>query len=47
MRNVKINEAETIFEPYWDSGESYPDHHKYTCLSQYRVGPAGAGEAEV
>ncbi len=47
MRSVKINEAETIFEPYWDSGESYPDHHKYTCLSQYRVGPAGAGETSV
>lgn len=37
MRNVKINEAESIFEAFWDSGESYPEHHKYTCLWQYNV----------
>lgn len=37
MRNVRINEAETIFETFWDSGESYPNHHKYTCLSQYKL----------
>ena len=44
MRNIKINEAETIFEPFWDSGESYPDHHKYTCLSQYRIATGNQGE---
>lgn len=44
MRNVKINEAESIFEPFWDSGESYPDHEKYTSLVKYRLEPGGAGE---
>ena len=44
MRNVRINEAETIFETFWDSGESYPNHHKYTCLSQYTVTTDGKGE---
>ena len=37
MRNIKINEAETIFENFWDSGESYPENYKYSCLSKYTV----------
>ena len=37
MCNVKINEAESIFEPFWDSGESYPNHQKYSSLSGYEV----------
>ena len=32
MRNIRINEAESIFEVYWDCGDSYPDHHKYIVL---------------
>jgi hypothetical protein len=37
MRNVQINFAETIFEPFWDSGESYPDNKKYSVLSEYKI----------
>ena len=37
MRNVPINEAETIFEPFWDGGESYPCSEKYSVLANYRV----------
>lgn len=44
MRNIKINEAESIFETFYDGGESYPDHHKYSCLSEYTVEANGAGE---
>lgn len=35
MNNIPINEAETIFEPYWDSGESYPCKRKYSVFEQY------------
>ncbi len=38
MRNVMINYAESIFEPFWDCGESYPNHHKYSPLTHYTVG---------
>ena len=37
MNNVHINYAETIFEPFYDSGESYPEHKKYSRLSDYRI----------
>lgn len=37
MRNIKINEAESIIEAFWDVGESYPDNHKYNILNDYRV----------
>ena len=37
MNNIKINNAETIFEPFWDSGESYPEHHKYSRISSYEI----------
>ena len=37
MRNVPINEAETIFEPFWDGGESYPCPEKYSVLKNYRI----------
>lgn len=37
MVNYRINEAETIFEPYYDSGESYIDNEKYSVLSEYTV----------
>lgn len=36
MRNVQINEAESIFETFWDGGESYPDHEKFTPLNHYK-----------
>ena len=35
MNNVVVNRAESIFEPFWDSGESYPNHHKFSRLSNY------------
>ncbi|MBE7042800.1 MAG: hypothetical protein E7399_04815 [Ruminococcaceae bacterium] len=35
MNNIPINEAETIFEPYWDSGESYPCKRKYSVYEKY------------
>ena len=44
MRNVPINEAESIFEPFWDSGESYPNHRKATSLVHYRLETESAGE---
>ena len=37
MRNVPINYAETILEPYWDGGESYPDNEKYSVLQNYQI----------
>lgn len=44
MRNVRINEAETIFEPFWDGGESYPNNHKYTCLNNYTIHTENKGK---
>lgn len=44
MRNIRINEAESIFEPFYDGGDSYPEHHKYACLSEYTVDTRGAGK---
>lgn len=41
MRNIEINQAETIFEPFWDSGESYPNHQKYSCIANYRIENTG------
>lgn len=43
MRNIKINEAESIFEPFYDGGDSYPEHQKYAYLSKYTVDTHGAG----
>ncbi len=37
MNLVRISAAEAILEPFFDGGESYPDHQKYACFSQYRV----------
>ena len=37
MVNYRINEAETIFDPFYDSGESYPDNEKYSVFSEYTV----------
>ena len=37
MNNIKINSAETVFEPFWDSGESYPEHEKYSRLAPYTI----------
>ena len=41
MRNIKINEAESIFETFWDVGESYPNSEKYSCLVQYQMKMTG------
>lgn len=35
MRNVRINQAESIFEPFWDGGDSYPENKKYSGLKRY------------
>ena len=45
MKNLYINKAETIFEMFWDAGDSYPDHHKYSCIDQY--GQRGEGRTRV
>ncbi len=37
MKNIYVNDAETVFEPFWDSGESYPNHEKYSYLNNYEV----------
>lgn len=39
MRNIKINEAESIFEPFYDGGGQ-----NYSCLSEYVTDTHGAGE---
>ena len=46
MRNIRINEAESIFEPFYDGGDSYPGHRKYACLSEYTVDTHGGGRVE-
>ena len=28
---------ESIFETYWDWGESYPEHQKYNALDKYNI----------
>lgn len=45
--NIPINEAETIFEPFYDGGESYPDHEKYPRLNNYTVSYAEGTVAKV
>lgn len=47
MVNIPINEAETIFEAFYDGGESYPDHQKYTPLNHYTISYAQGAEARV
>ena len=42
MINKPINEAETVLEAYFDGGESYPEHEKYSLLPKYKVTPEGA-----
>lgn len=37
MRNIYINESESVFEPFWDSGDSYPEHQKYSYLANYDI----------
>ena len=37
MRNIYINEAESIFEQFWDSGDTYTNHEKYSCMEKYKV----------
>ena len=37
MNNIYINEAESIFETFWDSGESYPNNEKYSCIWEYDI----------
>lgn len=46
MRNVAINEAESIFETFWDCGESYPGHQKYNCLERYETENIGNAQIE-
>ena len=47
MNNIKINNAETIFEPFWDSGESYQEHFKYSRLTPYEITSDKNSKAEV
>lgn len=37
MNNIAINQAETIFEPFWDTGESFVGHQKYSRLTPYKI----------
>lgn len=37
MRNVFVNYGESIFEPFWDCGESYPNHNKFSPLTHYNT----------
>ncbi len=47
MVNIPINEAETIFEAFYDGGESYPNHEKYSPLNHYTITYAQGAEAQV
>ena len=47
MVNLPINEAETIFERFWDGGESYPTHQKFSPLVNYKISYAPGTVAEV
>ena len=47
MQNVRINEAETIFEPFWDSGDTYPGHQKYSRLTPYTLETGSVGRIYV
>jgi len=47
MLNLRINEAETIFEPFYDGGESYNNHEKYSLLTNYRITYAPGAVANV
>ena len=46
MVNIPINWAESIFEPFWDTGESYKEHGKYNRLTDYSIN-AGGNTAEI
>ena len=37
MNIIYVNEAEAVFEPFWDSGESYPNHEKYSTIWEYDI----------
>ncbi len=37
MNRIKINSAESIIQAYFDGGESYDTHQKYSDLNQYEV----------
>lgn len=47
MNNLHINYAETIFEPFYDCGESYPEHRKYSRLSDYEMKFAEGADCKV
>lgn len=47
MVNLPINQAETIFERFWDGGESYPTHQKFSPLINYKISYAPGTVAEV
>ncbi len=47
MINIPINEAESIFEAFYDGGESYPNHEKYSPLSEYTFTLAPGTVAQV
>lgn len=42
MKNIYINQAESIFEAFWDGGDSYMDNEKYCSISQYRQDGQGS-----
>ncbi len=44
MFNLPINEYSSIIQPFFDGGESYVGHHKYSLLSRYTVTPEGAAK---
>lgn len=37
MNCIPINYAECIIEPFWDSGESYPEHQKFNRITNYKI----------
>ena len=44
MFNLPIDEYSSIIQPFFDGGESYVGHHKYSLLSRYTVTPEGAAK---
>lgn len=42
MINIPIDERSSIVQPYYDGGESYIGHHKYSLVNQYQAFPQGS-----
>ena len=37
MNIIPVSESFCIIDPYYDGGESYKEHCKYSCLQEYDI----------